>query len=169
MLGGENMLDYVKIVDDNSIEKFITLAENIWHEYFPFLLSNEQINYMLHKFQSFDAIKKQQNEGYEYYFIYNDKELVGYIVFVIKEEHLFLSKLYFLKNQRGKGFGRKALEYLCSIAEANNLRKIILTVNKYNENSIAAYKKWGFKTIESKIFDIGHGYVMDDYIMQFEF
>lgn len=29
MLGGENMLDYVKIVDDNSIEKFITLAENI--------------------------------------------------------------------------------------------------------------------------------------------
>lgn len=45
-------------------------------------------------------------------------------------------------------------------------KKIQLTVNKHNINSINAYKKWGFKTIDSVVTDIGSGFVMDDYIME---
>lgn len=160
------MLEYLKIKNDNDINKFIKLADEIWHEYFPFLLSEEQINYMLEKFQSFNAIKAQQEEGYEYYFMLNEGKIIGYTVFAPKQDYLFLSKLYFLKSFRGKGFGREVLGRLEQIAKNNSLKSIRLTVNKYNENSIIAYKKWGFEIIESKVFDIGNGYVMDDYIMQ---
>ena len=40
-----------------------------------------------------------------------------------------------------------------------------LHVNKYNTNSILAYKKMGFENTESSITDIGKGFVMDDYLM----
>ncbi len=160
------MLKYLKIKNDNDINKFVKLADEIWHEYFPFLLSAEQINYMLEKFQSLNAIKTQQETGYEYYFVSCEGKTIGYVVFVTEKDYLFLSKLYFLKSFRGKGFGRETLKYLEQIAKCNGLKNIRLTVNKYNESSIIAYKKWGFEVIESKVFDIGRGYVMDDYIMQ---
>lgn len=160
------MLQYIKIKNDKDINKFVELADDVWHEYFPFLLSEEQINYMLQKFQSFDAIKAQQLEGYEYYFIECENETVGYTVFAPEKDYLFLSKLYFVKQFRGQGFGRKTLNWLTDRAKEFGLNKIQLTVNKYNENSIKAYKKWGFRAIESKVFDIGNGYIMDDYIMQ---
>ena len=46
-------------------------------------------------------------------------------------------------------------------------KKIQLTVNKNNINTIKAYEKWGFKTIDSVVTDIGYGFVMDDYIMEY--
>ena len=46
------------------------------------------------------------------------------------------------------------------------LIKIRLTVNKHNDNSIAAYKKMGFETIDSVKTDIGGGYYMDDFVME---
>ncbi len=159
------MLSYTEILNDNEIKKFVKIARDVWHEYFPSLISIEQIEYMLNKFQSFSAVKKQMVEGYKYYFVYEDKMLVGYVVFAFKDDFLFLSKLYFIKKFRDKGFGRKTLKFLKIIAEKHQKTKIKLTVNKYNESSIQAYKNWGFEIEESKKSDIGSGYFMDDYIM----
>ena len=41
-----------------------------------------------------------------------------------------------------------------------------LTVNKGNTDSIAVYLKSGFVVREEAVFDIGSGYVMDDYVME---
>ena len=51
------------------------------------------------------------------------------------------------------------------ISLQNGYNEIRLTVNKYNQNTIYAYLKWGFKTIDAVVTDIGSGFVMDDYIM----
>ena len=51
-------------------------------------------------------------------------------------------------------------------ARDHGMRAIWLTVNKYNANTIAAYKKMGFETIGDGVTDIGSGYVMDDYFME---
>ena len=48
-----------------------------------------------------------------------------------------------------------------------NHNKIRLTVKKDNQNSVNAYIKWGFKTVDSVVTDIENGFVMDDYIMEF--
>ena len=58
------------------------------------------------------------------------------------------------------------MEYLKGLAKENRVDKIGLRVNIYNTNSIAAYEKFGFKTIAEDVADIGGGYVMDDYIME---
>jgi RimJ/RimL family protein N-acetyltransferase len=38
-------------------------------------------------------------------------------------------------------------------------------VNKANVRAQRAYEQFGFRRIEDAVFDIGGGYVMDDYIM----
>ena len=60
-----------------------------------------------------------------------------------------------------------AFEEIKELTKQCGLNKIRLTVNKYNANTIKAYKKWGLNTVESTVTDIGDGFVMDDYIMEY--
>lgn len=163
------MISFEKVEENNfAISKLAELTSEIWHEYWTCILSSEQINYMVEKFQSETAIKNQiEFEKYIYFYILSNNEKAGYIGISKKDAHLFLSKLYIKKDFRHKGIGSKAFEFIKNFAKSNRYNKIILTVNKYNTNTISAYNKWGFKTIDSVITDIGNGFVMDDYIMQY--
>lgn len=155
-------MELIRAENDN-IEKLTQLASEIWHEYWPCLLSDEQIEYMVEKFQSSRAIKEQiKNDNYTYYFIVSEGEIAGYAGISDKKDYLFLSKLYIKKDFRHKGLGKLVIEKLKQM----NFPKIQLTVNKYNKNTIDAYLKYGFKIVDSVISDIGCGFVMDDYIME---
>lgn len=144
------------------------LAHTIWFEYWGIILEKGQITYMVDKFQSEHAMKNQiENENYSYYFINLNNQNAGYFGVADNDDYLFLSKLYLLKDYRGKGLGHKAFDKIVQIAKSLNHNKIRLTVNKYNTNTIKAYEQWGFKTIDDVVTDIGEGYVMDDYIMEY--
>ena len=152
-----------------NIKQLASLAKEIRFEYWPGTLSNEQIEYMVKKFQSQNAIQNQiDNENYTYYFINVNNENAGYFGVSDKKEYLFLSKIYIKKSYRHKGIGTKTFNEIIKIAKSINLNKIRLTVNKHNINSINAYNKWGFKTIDSVVENIGNGFVMDDYIMEYQ-
>ena len=57
-------------VENTQIRELADLASEIWHEYWPCILSEKQIEYMVDKFQSEKAIEKQiKDENYTYYFI----------------------------------------------------------------------------------------------------
>lgn len=156
-----------KQIKIEEIPKLAKLASNIWHEYWTEILTSEQIDYMVEKFQSEKAITNQyKNEKYTYYFIQDNNKNIGYFGVSEKENYLFLSKLYISKEYRHKGIGAKSFEKIKQIAIEKSYKSIQLTVNKYNKNTICAYNKWGFKTIDSVVTDIGEGFVMDDYIME---
>lgn len=154
---------------NDKIRDLAVLSNEIWHEYWPCILSHEQINYMVDKFQSEQAISEQiKNERYSYYFVDDDNEHLGYFGISSKNsDYLFLSKLYIKQEYRHQGYGKKVFEEIKLIAQNLGYKKIQLTVNKYNQNTIDAYLKYGFKTINSIISDIGDGFVMDDYIMEY--
>lgn len=162
------MAKFIKVKKED-IKELASLASAIWHEYWPVLLTPEQIDYMVENFQSENAINNQyDNENYTYYFIRENDKNIGYFGVSAKQDYLFLSKLYISKDYRAKGLGTMAFEKIKEIAQNQNYKKIQLTVNKHNENTIKAYLKWGFKIIDSVVTDIGSGFVMDDYIMSFE-
>jgi len=153
--------------DNPAIQKIEALAREIWLEYYPSIISIEQIFYMLFKFQTVEAIKQQIEDGYMYYLILDRKAFeLGYLAFQPREEELFLSKIYIKKEFRGQGLGKQALEFVAHVAKQNKLGKITLTVNKNNKNSIAAYLKSGFIKKEEVVSDIGGGFVMDDYVLE---
>jgi len=165
----EARIQFSRVQSEEDIKELARIADEVWHQHFITILSPEQIDYMVDKFQSEHAMKKQmETEGYEYYFLVEDGKNVGYTGFREDGEKLFLSKLYILKDYRGKGHASEAFAFLEAICKERALTAIWLTVNRYNDNTIAIYKKKGFEIIRTQIADIGNGYVMDDYIMEKE-
>jgi GNAT superfamily N-acetyltransferase len=63
----------------NDLQALVILADDIWHEFFPALLAPEQIDYMVERFQSRQAIEQQLREGYRYFFLLVGDETVGYL------------------------------------------------------------------------------------------
>ena len=159
----------VRVKNNDDIKVLAKLTSEIWHEYWPIILSSEQIDYMVEKFQSEKAIQNQYaNEHYTYWFINLNGENIGYFGLSERTDYLFLSKLYIKKDFRSQGFGHKAFDEIKKIAAEKHYNEIQLTVNKYNSNTIAAYKKWRLEIIDAVVTDIGSGFVMDDYIMSYK-
>lgn len=159
----------VVLVKKEDMPRLAELASCVWHEYFPCILTEEQIDYMVEKFQSLPAMTDQvENQGYEYYFLCDGGEPVGYMGIQPQEDKLFLSKLYLTKENRGKGYSSQAFSFLEEYSLKNGKKAIWLTVNKYNDHTIDVYRHRGFQTVRSQVSDIGNGYVMDDYVMEKE-
>ncbi len=159
----------VKITSANSISSYkmiADLARSIWTEHYTPIIGEQQVTYMLNKFQSAQAIKEQIDQGGHYYLLNLNEKPVGYFSYVLNPKSLFLSKLYVLNSARGNGIGSQALAFIAAQVKKFDLSKIELTVNKYNTNSINVYEKMGFVNVNSIVQDIGNGYIMDDYVME---
>ena len=157
----------VKKVEQEDIKQLAAIASEVWHEYFPCILSEGQIDYMVEKFQSEHALRDQvENQGYEYYFLVDSGTVIGYTGIKPELGKLFLSKLYILKQYRKQGFASEAFAFLRQYCAERGLKSIWLTVNRHNADTIAVYKKKGFSVVREQEADIGGGYVMDDYVME---
>lgn len=151
----------------SDFELISKLAKDIWTEHYTPIIGIDQVNYMLEKFQSENAVKNQVlNDEYKYFIISNMEFPIGYLSIKKEDSSLFLSKIYIAKTSRGQGIGKTSMNFIEEQATLLNCEKIYLTVNKHNSNSIKAYQKIGFKKIKELVMDIGNGYVMDDYKME---
>lgn len=143
------------------------LAEEIWQEHYTSLLGKKQVAYMLDTIQSKEVIYEAIKNGTVYWIVEENEELAGYVGYYLEETSLFLSKFYLKKAQRGKGIGRQLFEELKKAAHENGKASITLTVNRENAKTIEAYRALGFHVLKEHVGDIGEGYVMDDYVMQY--
>jgi diamine N-acetyltransferase len=157
---------FIEVSTEYQIEIIESLAKEIWTEHYIPLIGKDQVDYMLARFQSRQAIREQIRNGIAYYLIREDTAHIGYMAVQPKGRELFLSKIYVKSSKRGLGYGKKAVQLAEKVAKDLDLNKIVLTVNKNNVNSIKAYEKIGFKNTGSVIQDIGSGFVMDDYKME---
>ncbi|MEP1488111.1 MAG: GNAT family N-acetyltransferase [Algibacter sp.] len=160
----------IEITPANTTSDYILiegLADVIWRKHYIPIEGIGQVEYMLKKYQSAEAISKQITvDHFEYFVLTYNKSPVGYISFRSEKELLFLSKIYVLSDYRGKKIGKTAMQFIEEKAKVCNLKTIMLTVNKNNINSIKTYEKLGFVNVLSVIKDIGGGYVMNDYRME---
>lgn len=161
------MTEIINTVTPEGILVVAALAKEIWEEHYTSLIGSDQVAYMIHKYQSPDNITKQINEeGYIYYTLLKDGEAIGYCGIRPDsiERTIFLSKIYIRKDYRGNGLSRLILDHFLNECGCE-YSSVYLTVNKHNEQSIAAYRHLGFVITDSVVTDIGSGYVMDDYVM----
>ena len=143
----------------------VKLAKEIWYEHYTPIIGAKQVDYMLGKYQSEGAVSKAIGDGYTYCIAFLEGKPAGY--FAIKEDDgTFLSKFYVCKNNRGMGIGRSMLEWIENECRIIKSKRIWLTCNKYNAETIQKYIHMGFIIIDSIVTDIGNGYVMDDYVME---
>lgn len=163
------MSDNFEIVKVNydDIPQLAQVANSIWHEYFTPIIGKQQVEYMVDKFQSVKGLTEQFSNGYAYYFAKEKGIIVGYCGVQPQGEKLFLSKLYLQKENRGKGFAGIMFNYIKQLAGKQNKKSIYLTVNRYNTNTIDVYKHLGFIVTKEQKTDIGSGFYMDDYVMEY--
>lgn len=159
------MPEFFSAKSTNDFNVIAKLANIIWNEHYTSIIGKAQVNYMVAKFQTAEAMQEQTDEGYEYFIIKCDNENVGYLSIKKNNDDLFLSKIYLLKDYRSRKIGKAAFSFIEEKAKKYKCKTISLTVNKNNENSIRAYQKSGFKNVGALVADIGNGFVMDDYKM----
>lgn len=145
-----------------------SLAQEAWKTAYAEILQPEQISYMLRTLYSTEVLLSQlANPGQRFFVIYSNFTAIGFMGFEINFEPntTKLHKLYLLAEHRKLGAGKIAIDFLKQQAlDAENSR-IILNVNKENP-AIQFYKTNGFQIYAEGIFDIGSGFVMDDFLMQ---
>ena len=145
------------------------IAEKSWRKHYPGILSNEQIEYMLEQMYSETELKNHfENPNYHYYLLSDDENFLGIMGFEnhYQKDTTKLHRIYLLEEAKGKGVGKFAINFLKNQAKESGDQKIILAVNKQN-SSYHFYTSQGFKIYEEGVFEIGNGYVMDDYLMEF--
>ena len=164
------MTEIRKLTTDEELRENAGLAARIWREHFHGIIPDEQIEYMLEHFQSFDAMKRQlAGEHYEYYGFFADGLQQGYFAIADKGDGtLFLSKLYLEKSARGNGYASRMFDKIKETGRQRGLRSVWLTVNRHNDSSIAVYRHWGMQIIREQAADIGSGFVMDDYVFSLD-
>lgn len=162
---------FEKVETAQQQEQLAELAYKIWNEYWPALIGQDQTNYMVEQFQSLPAIKRDMAQNaYEYWFVHaaDDNRIVGFTGGHNEPEtnRFFISKIYLLSSERGKHFASSVIEFYENLCRARGFGAMYLTVNKGNQLGVRAYTGKGFETIDAVETDIGHGFIMDDYIMQ---
>lgn len=150
---------------------FATVAElgaRIWRRHYISMISAEQIEYMLAGRYTPDKLEPYLNSDSRWLdLLEHDGQAIGYCSYALTDSpgEMKLEQLYLLPELHGQGLGGQMLRHVEARARALGADTLMLTVNKHNAGSIAVYRKAGFSVREEAVFDIGNGFVMDDYVM----
>ena len=157
----------IKVEKEKDIEKCSQIATDIFSEYYSSILSKNLIDYMVDAFFDIYSMKESINTNTTYFFIVVENQIIGYLAYILKPDHLYLSKINLYKEQRHRGYSKKVFAFIKDKALEFNKDKIILNVNKNNQIAINSYEKSGFRKIDEVRIPIGEDYFMDDYVYQF--
>ncbi len=149
------------------------LAKNSWEHAYQDILSAGQIAYMLNTMYSHKEISGHlKNSAYHYYLMQDtsDGRFMGFIGYENgyegEEGTTKLHRIYLIPACKGRGAGKKALQFLHEEVKRAGDKRVILNVNKHNP-AITFYESQGYRVYGEGVFDIGNGYFMDDYLMEF--
>jgi Acetyltransferases, including N-acetylases of ribosomal proteins len=158
------------IADAHDAPLISAMANEICFKYYNPIVDNSLVKYYVETFQSEEAVHRQiEKEGYIYSFILCDNEKVGYFSVHPENDRLLMSKLYLKEEYRGKGLGSKAIDDILEYGRTIGVNNVYLHVNKNNIPSINIYKAKGFEIVKYDDSEIGNGFRLDDYIMEYRF
>ena len=150
----------------NDIPYIQDIAFQTWPAAYSSILSPEQLNYMLDLIYSTAALKKQMQDNQHFFLAIQNFEPVGFAGFSAIDATVHkLHKLYVLPGIQKMGAGKKLLQTVEETAKGMGATRLQLNVNRLN-SALTFYKANGFKIIEEKDIDIGHGFYMNDFIME---
>lgn len=119
--------------------------------------------YMSRAFDINQLKKELSNPSSQFYFIYFNDEIAGYLKIntgtaqseQMGEEMLEIERIYVKNHYQQYGLGKRLFHQAIEIATENNKKFIWLGVWEKNENALAFYKKLGFVQTGSHSFYMG--------------
>jgi ribosomal protein S18 acetylase RimI-like enzyme len=153
---------------DHDFDTVARLADTIWRGHYGTLISMAQIDYMLDGRYTAENLGRYIDSDERWMRVLRvDGIAAGYCSWSLgtDPDEVKLEQLYLLPEHKGKGLGSLMMRTVEDGCRALGRSVLFLTVNKGNVEPIAIYRKSGFEVREEAVFDIGNGYVMDDYVM----
>ena len=142
-----------------------SLALEIWPHTYSDIITKEQMDFMLNWMYSTETLSKQLKAGHEFYILRKDSRDIGFLAIEQESTELKVNKVYVLPSLQGIGAGKQLMHKAIERAKAKQCSNIFLQVNRANTAKFF-YDKLGFTIRREEKFDIGHGFFMDDYIME---
>jgi GNAT superfamily N-acetyltransferase len=143
------------------------LAHATWWQHYPAMLSRAQIEYMLDRGYSSDALRRfVEDDDSGLAIAFSDEQPVGFAAWYrVDARTTKLDKLYVLPGHQRFGVGRALIAHVQAQAIDRGSGRLTLNVNRNNVAAIRAYERCGFAVSERGDFPIGNGFVMEDFIM----
>lgn len=152
---------------ENDIDLIQRLAVATWEPTYGKILSKEQVDFMQQEIYAEEALKKQMQEGQEFYVIMFNAELIGFLSFSVSDQAnavYKLNKIYLQPEVQGKGFGKQALDAAEKLVKEKGAKVLILNVNRHN-TALKFYESCGYTITREEDIPIGK-YWMNDYVME---
>lgn len=141
------------------------LAHQIYFPTYRDILSQDQMEFMLIKSYSVEALKRSMIEEQTFYLASKEDQALGFMSISEKDNQILrIEKLYLLPEYQGQGLGKKFIEFAKTLAISFDKSIIELNVNRGNK-AFFFYKKMGFITL-CEVDIPYYGYVLDDFVMQ---
>ena len=164
-------MNTIRIATTKDIPLIRQLAEHVFPETYKNIIMPEQCRYMMEMMYSEESLRRQMTkEGHVYQLLSVDGEAAGYVSVQPIESDLYeLQKIYVLPRFQGRHLGRTLFDAAVALVKKLHPEpcRIFLHVNRYNKAK-TFYEHLGLKVTKQGDYDIGHGYFMNDYIMEKE-
>ncbi|MDY4706430.1 MAG: GNAT family N-acetyltransferase [Prevotella sp.] len=164
-------MNTIRIATTKDIPLIRQLAEQVFPETYKNIITPEQCRYMMDMMYSEESLRRQMTEeGHVYQLLSVDGEAAGYVSVQPIESDLYeLQKIYVLPRFQGRHLGRTLFDAAVALVKKLHPEpcRIFLHVNRYNKAK-TFYEHLGLKVTKQGDYDIGHGYFMNDYIMEKE-
>ena len=158
---------------EGDLQSVHDMAEVVFRHTYRDILSPEQMEYMMDWMYSLPNLRRQLEDGHEYFIALRDGQPCGYVS-VQPEGHAdgqrvvyHLQKIYVMPSEQGRGLGRIMFERaLKHINDKENGAPVHVELNVNRNNpAVGFYEHLGMKQLRQGDFPIGNGYYMNDYIM----
>lgn len=136
-----------------------------WPDAYGEILKPAQIKYMLELFYNLPYLEKSMEQGHRYFVCFENEIPLGFIGIQALDGVLKLHKLYVLPEAQGKKIGVLLFQKAEAVTAEQGLNRLILNVNRFNK-AIDFYKRMGMNIFKEEDIHIGHGYLMEDYVME---
>ena len=157
------MISPASILDIPDIQ---SIAHESWPVAYTGIISSEQIDFMLELMYSTSSLQRQMQElSHRFFIARNEGMSIGFAAVGDEGSGVFkLHKLYVRPSVKGTGVGKKLLMTAEDYARQMGARELILQVNRKNP-SVQFYQRQGLQVQRETVLELGHGFVMDDFIM----
>ncbi|MEN9980366.1 MAG: hypothetical protein RL542_153 [Bacteroidota bacterium] len=147
------------------------IAYRTWPVTYGDIVPAAQLQYMLELFYSDEALIAQMEEkGHQFILVREGELVLGFASY----EHDYLHtnttrlhKIYLLPESQGKGAGKLFIDSVVKAATENQSDVVSLNVNRFNK-AVSFYQKMGFEIVGEEDVELDHGYLMEDYKMEFK-
>jgi GNAT superfamily N-acetyltransferase len=150
------------------LPRIADLARLTWRRCYPGIVPEAQIEFMLQDRYAPDTMTAEVASGrLTYTLLTVDGEPTAFAAHGSAEapSELKLNQLYVHPDWQGHGLGPRLIAHVEAAARGLGRTALVLTVNRRNSRAVQTYLRQGFIVRHAADFDIGHGFVMEDYVM----